>query len=191
LTVAVAIIGQPFVLQTSFSYPVDDFRFSTQHLVMPEQDTYQKLIRGMLIRHEGYRAKPYKCSAGYWTVGFGHNLEAKPIKGRTVGSIAAMPLTYQQYLDLLDKDIKDAEKDARKLVPNLDSLQPHQKAVIVDMAFNMGGKRLGTFKRFLAAVNKGDWPTAVKEMRDSKWYRQVGNRSRNLVAMIETGTTLA
>jgi lysozyme len=186
-----AIISQPTVANVFFNEGLDGLNLTTQHLVMFKSTSYDTLIREMLIQHEGYRAKPYKCTAGYWTVGVGHNLEAKPIKGRTVQSLAIMPLTHQQYMELLDKDIKDAEKDARRLVPNLDKLQPHQKAVIVDMAFNLGGTRFATFKRFLAAVNAGDWATAVKEMQNSKWYRQVGNRSRNLVAMIETSRAIA
>lgn len=37
-----------------------------------------KLLIEDLKRHEGFRARPYLCSAGRVTIGYGHNLEAHP-----------------------------------------------------------------------------------------------------------------
>ena len=48
------------------------------------------------------------------------------------------------------------------------------------MCFNMGAPRLSQFKKFIAGVNKGDWPTAAIEMMDSRWANQVGDRATRL-----------
>ena len=32
-----------------------------------------------------------------------------------------------------------------------------------------------------AAVDAGDWRTAAQEMKESRWFSQVGGRSRRLV----------
>jgi lysozyme len=39
----------------------------------------------------------------------------------------------------------------------------------------------------LAALEQGDYETAAKEMLDSKWARQVGDRANRLAKMMEDG----
>ena len=41
--------------------------------------------------------------------------------------------------------------------------------------------RLSKFVKMKAAVDKRDWETAAAEMKDSKWYKQTGNRAKDLV----------
>ena len=48
------------------------------------------------------------------------------------------------------------------------------------MCFNMGAPRLSKFKKFIAAVNDGNWSTAAVEMMDSRWATQVGKRAERL-----------
>jgi lysozyme len=55
------------------------------------------------------------------------------------------------------------------------------------MIFNLGLTKLLNFKKFLAAMEAGDYVTAGKEMLDSRWARQVGNRSDRLEQMIVNG----
>jgi lysozyme len=52
----------------------------------------------LLIKHEGIRFTPYKCSMGRWTIGIGRNLSDKGI-------------TKEEALYLLDNDIKECERD--------------------------------------------------------------------------------
>jgi len=33
-------------------------------------------VRDLIKKHEGLRLTPYRCSAGYRTIGWGHNLDA-------------------------------------------------------------------------------------------------------------------
>ena len=56
--------------------------------------------------------------------------------------------------------------------------------VLVNMVFNLGRPRLSKFKNMLAAVNANDYHLAAEEMIDSKWYRQVGRRSEELVEIM-------
>jgi hypothetical protein len=42
-------------------------------------------------------------------------------------------------------------------------------------------------QKMIAALARGDYEQAAKEMKDSKWYWEVGNRSRRLVKMMVTG----
>jgi len=43
------------------------------------------------------------------------------------------------------------------------------------------------FKKFLAAMEAGEWETAGVEMLDSKWARQVGPRSTRLRDLVLEG----
>lgn len=55
------------------------------------------------------------------------------------------------------------------------------------MAFNLGAAGFRGFKRFNLALTRLDYDTAAHEMRESKWYGQVGKRAERLVRMMETG----
>jgi hypothetical protein len=53
------------------------------------------------------------------------------------------------------------------------------------MMFNMGRTRLSKFKKFNAALLKGDWAEAAVEGRDSRWHKQVTNRAERLMVRME------
>ena len=132
-------------------------------------------LRRLLIVHEGLRLKPYRCSAGYLTIGVGRNLEARGI-------------SREEAMVLLENDIAEAEAAARGFFPAFDRLEEPRQAVLVDMAFNLGAVRLGGFRRFRAALERGDFEQAAREMLDSKWAEQVGPRARRLAEMMRRGT---
>lgn len=127
-----------------------------------------------LTLDEALRLKPYRCSEGKLTIGVGRNLDDKG-------------LTRQEALYLLSHDIDDAAADARSLVPGFDQLDDVRQEVLVNMALNLGRDRLAGFRLFLAAVTRHDWAEAGRQMRDSKWYRQVKDRAERLAKAMETG----
>jgi lysozyme len=53
------------------------------------------------------------------------------------------------------------------------------------MMFNLGRTRLSKFKNMRTAIDNEDWATAAVEGRDSRWYRQVGNRAERLMERLE------
>lgn len=55
------------------------------------------------------------------------------------------------------------------------------------MIFNVGKPRLLGFKLMLAAVDSGDYEEAAKQMIESVWARQVGQRAVRLAAMMRSG----
>ncbi len=131
-------------------------------------------VKALIKLHEGLRLKPYKCPAGYLTIGYGRNLEAKGIS----------PMEADM---LLESDLDDAIRDAREFFPAFDSLLAPRQAVLVDMAFNLGLPKLRKFKKFRQALVRGDWQDAAREMLDSKWALQVGSRAARLAKMMRTG----
>ena len=118
--------------------------------------------------HEGLELKPYTDTVGKLTIGYGRNLSDRG-------------LSEAEAEHLLINDLRIAEEDARSLSgPIWDYLSLDRKAVLVDMAFNLGKQRLKGFKRMWAALYNNNYDEAAKEMLDSYWAMQVGQRALNL-----------
>ncbi len=136
-------------------------------------------LKAMLKRHEGLYLKPYVCPTGHNTVGWGHNLDAH-------GEPIPAEITIAQAECYLDQDIKQAIVDCAR-IPAFADLDPVRQAVLIDMAFNMGIGALLEFKRMLAAVAVWQYGVAAVEIMNSKYCEQVGDRARELAAMMLTG----
>ena len=79
-------------------------------------------------------------------------------------------------------DILNARQEVLAVFPNANTFPGEVKEILVNMMFNLGPSRLQKFKKFSEAVNNKNWSKAADEMVDSKWYKQVGDRSKRLVA---------
>ena len=73
-----------------------------------------------------------------------------------------------------------------KNMPWWKDLDDDKQRVMANMAFNLGLPRLSKFKKFLKAMEEGDFKTAAVEMMDSKWATQVGNRAKRLRDRVES-----
>ena len=128
-------------------------------------------IEAMLIKHEGLKLKPYKCSAGKTTIGVGRNLD-------DVG------ISRVEALLLLEHDIKEVIADLYDIFKNFHDLSENIKLALIDMRFNLGYKGFRNFRKMIDAVRKEDFKRMAEEMKDSRWFDQVGARSQNLYNMI-------
>lgn len=131
-------------------------------------------IRDQLLRHEGLRLKPYRDSVGKLTIGVGRNLD-------DVG------ISHEEALFLLDNDISQARARVLHVLPWAAHLDTSRFEVLINMAFNMGITGLLGFPKFLGALESGDFPTASREMLDSEWAAQVGQRAQELAQIMRTG----
>lgn len=138
---------------------------------MTSQD--RDALRQQLIHHEGLRLKAYRDSVGILTIGIGRNLEDRGI-------------TEAEARYLLDNDINACINDLLTFAwfPDLD---PVRQRVFVDLCFNLGVKRLREFTKMLDAAARQDWPLAARELLDSRYAEQVGQRAQTLAAMLVTG----
>lgn len=131
-------------------------------------------LKKMLMRHEGLRLKPYHCSAGKLTIGYGRNLEDRGI-------------TNAEAEYLLTNDINDAIVECRDSFPWWKGLTNNRKMVVVDMVFNLGLANFKKFKKTIACIEKEAYTTAAIEMLDSRWAAQVGTRADELAHMMKEG----
>ena len=137
-------------------------------------------LRKMIKFHEGLRLKPYQCTAGYWTVGYGHNLAAH-------GEVIPPSITPEQAEHYLDQDMATAEAQCHQRFPFFNTLDEVRQAVLIDMCFNLGINGLAGFKNTLAAVAAGNYTSAGANMVSSKWATQVKWRATRLSRMMAYG----
>lgn len=134
-------------------------------------------LKNQLEIDEGRRKRIYLDTASppKWTGGIGRNLTDRGFSDDEID------LMYRN-------DVKLAEADARKLVPNFDQLSDVRQEVLVNMSFNLGYSRLANFKKFLSALSIHDFQRAADEMKYSAWYVQTKSRAVRLVAAMRSGS---
>lgn len=131
-------------------------------------------VKERLRKEEGLRLKPYRCSAGKLTIGYGRNIEDN---GISIGEAEFM----------LDNDVKSVIQQLSVKIPWINTLTENRQVVLVDMAFNLGIGGLLLFKNTLAIIQKGEYEAAAKAMLQSKWATQVGNRAKALSELMRLG----
>lgn len=120
-----------------------------------------------LLRDEGLRLKPYRCTAGRLTIGVGRNLDDRGI-------------TEAEALSLLDNDIKSFWGQLMVKLPWVLHAPEAVQEVLVNMCFNLGLAGLLQFRQTLDHMQAGRYPEAAAELLRSKWAGQVGARAERL-----------
>jgi lysozyme len=129
----------------------------------------------LLTRDEGLRLKPYRCTAGKLTIGVGRNLE-------DVG------ITKEEAEQMLANDISRVVVDIVKRIPWAMKLDDARFSVIHSMVFQMGIGGVMNFRKFLNALQMGDFTRASIEMMDSKWAQHDSlARAKRLAEVMRSG----
>lgn len=124
--------------------------------------------------HEDLRLRLYRCTAGYLTVGWGHNIEDRGISRAIADAI-------------LVEDLAVAERDLDKVAPWWRGLDPVRAAALLDLCFNLGRERFAQFAPTLDVIRLGDYAAAAKRLERTPWFKQTKTRAVRIVAMIATG----
>ena len=131
--------------------------------------------------HEGYKLFVYNDSRGLPTAGIGHLLRANELSLFPVGS----PVSSTQVDTWFQHDCAASIKGAQNLVnTSWGNLSDIRKRAICDLVYNLGQGGVSKFVKFLAAMNAQDFNTAGQELKNSKWYTQVGQRGPKVITMI-------
>ena len=154
----------------------------------------QDLIEKLIVA-EGLRLQVYKDTLGIDTIGIGRNLEDRGITKEelddldipTIEHVYEYGITEADAVYLATNDVQIVEEELVRAHPCLDRLDSVRQLILIDMAFNMGVPRLCKFKKMRAAVEAEDFPTAAKEMLDSRWATQVKGRATKLANAMHNG----
>jgi lysozyme len=145
---------------------------------------------------EGFVPTVYKDTVGKKTIGYGFNLDDKTVSSLLPADVklGKRPITKDEADSVFNVLYPRAREDARKFIgaDTFDSLADEAKHTITDMAYNMGYNKLTGFQRFKKAVVSGDMNIAAEELKNSKWFAQVGRRSQfhyNTIKELSGATT--
>jgi len=126
----------------------------------------------MIAVDEGLKLKPYRCTAGKLTIGYGHNLDDLGISQR----IADM---------LLEEDSEIADIACYKIFgEQYEGWSENRRLGWLNLAFNLGHSRLLQFRNTIRAARIEDWQEVEKGLRASLWFKQVGKRAERVIKMI-------
>jgi len=135
-------------------------------------------LEKQLIRHEGIKLHPYYCPAGKITIGIGRNLEDRGI-------------CESEAMLMLINDITQAKDDVNTLLDYYRvckwHLNPARLDALANLAFNLGRRGLGGFKKMFHCLKNDDFPGAAEQLLCSRYAIQVGNRAIELANQIEKG----
>ena len=141
------------------------------------------LLQKNLIRDEGWRNEPYKCTAGHWTIGVGHRLAPSELPEAMNG------WTDEKVKKALLQDIHIALRGVEQIFGRtrfLSFSEPRQRA-LTNMCFQLGMDGLSGFRRMIAAIFADDWNRAHDEALDSKWAKQTPGRALRVAWMLLEG----
>ena len=149
--------------------------------------------RDLTASFEGLELKPYRCTAGKLTIGYGHNLDARPLTG-DIGAYFKRNgcITRAMAEILLENDLAASRAALLKRLPWVAKLDQARQMVLIDMSFNMGLGQTGksgllSFTHTLALIESGNYAEAATAMEQSAWHRQTGRRAVKLCAMMRSG----
>lgn len=175
------------------------------------QNKLTKQVAGDLNRHEGFREYAYpdplsplmkKHPSKDWgfkpardvlkTLGVSVEQAAKDGAPWTVGHGFTGGVTLDSRMDRFTSDRKLEQKilEVDTALSNVLSWYKEAsfvtKTVLINMAFNMGLKGLLGFRNTLQFISQKNYEQAARNMTQSLWFRQVGNRAKELVERMRT-----
>ena len=136
----------------------------------------------LIKRFEGCRLTAYKCSAGVWTIGYGH----------TSGVHSGQVIKQAQADEFLRQDLEKFERyvNSTAYVPITAQLNDNQFAALVSFAFNCGQ---GNLKRLCAGRNTAQIAAAMPQYCKAAGRKLPGLVQRRAaeVALFNTPVTTA
>ncbi|HHU4902299.1 glycoside hydrolase family protein [Escherichia coli] len=143
-----------------------------ERLIQYEGSKEYQRVRGYYRQDKFY---PYVDTEGYGTIGYGHKiLDSEREKFKN--GISAIDADL-----LLAWDINHTVKDVKSL--GLDLPQDWQDFLVI-MTFQLGLGGVKKFRKMLAALDRKDWKEAIRQAKDSLWYRQTPNRLDDMVKQL-------
>lgn len=141
----------------------------------PDLSTDPQLL-AFMTRVEGKRSAPYTDTKGFISIGIGRNLQGNPLKDDEIAY-------------LFRNDVRDCCRVMDENIAWWRALNHDCQVAMVSLCF-MGWETFRQFEHFLAAMKamangEGDQASIARaELRNSRWWDQVGQRGPLTAALI-------
>jgi lysozyme len=138
----------------------------------------------MKIIYEDMILKAYKCSQGVLTIGIGCTTYEDGSKVKE-GDV----ISLKRAIELFEFHYHKACESLNYLFyfDELEYMGEVRKNVLIDLVFNMGLAGVKKFPKMLKALREGDWEEAGEQLKDSLYYKQVGQRAVDNVQRLKEG----
>jgi len=136
---------------------------------------------------EGYRELPYLDSQGILTVGYGHNLTAKPLNLEQMMFFFSLGTHTERmtfFSALLGQDVESVAKTLRASLPWVFDKPRNVRDGLISMAFQMGVSGLLKFTTSLSMIENNNMQAAARNLKKSLWYSQTPNRAWRVIYQI-------
>ena len=130
----------------------------------------------LIKKWEGFRAKPYQCSAKVWTIGYGSTYDPDLCQPITQDTEQISKNTAAQWLEVVAQDIHF--QLWKHLFPH-HAMNDNQKAALISFAYNLGIPALKSSTLRKKIVKHEDFEGAAKEFE--KWVYADGRKLQGLV----------
>ena len=138
-------------------------------------------LKDQLIIDEGVKYESYLDHLGLKTVRIGHLCrDSEPEYDLPLGA----KISEDRCTELFEQDIQTVIMDCKKIYDDWDHLPDEIQQICANMMFNLGYPRYSKFSKTISYIRDGKWLKASEEMLDSKWSRQLPNRSKHLSEMM-------
>jgi len=138
--------------------------------------------------HEGFKDKKYKCTAGKWTIGYGHNLEARQFTLEEKKALGDWErgITKNAAAMLLRNDMEIC-LEKLKTLGYWYYLDKDRQYALLDMCYQLGWDGLKGFRKMLEAIRTKDYNEAAKQCVESKYGRiDTPTRAKRIAYLIKT-----
>ena len=131
---------------------------------MPKE--FEQIVND-IKKHEGFKAKVYKCTEGYDTIGYGF-----AIKDLIIDEDVANLILMKKLQKLLER--------VHIAFPWFKDIDNIAKAVVINMCYQLGLRGFSKFKKTIYLLETQQYEEASVEMLDSLWAKQTPNRAKEL-----------
>lgn len=140
----------------------------------------------MLSFEEGWREKPYLCSLGYPTVGFGFKIGPK---GAPISQYQfTLPIEAgSAWLESILTKTRSDMMQRPRIAAAMNACDEVRQAALISMAYQMGVAGLDGFKGTLASIAASRWDEAATGMLNSRWAKQTSGRAKRHAEQMRTG----
>ena len=113
----------------------------------------------LIKKFEGCELKAYQCSAGVWTIGYGHTKDV----------VEGMEITQEQAEQMLVDELHEYESYINKYVTV--ALSQNQFDALVSWVYNLGPANLSA-STMLKVLNSGEYEDVPAQMK--RWNKAGG-----------------
>ena len=129
----------------------------------------------LIKKFEGCELKAYQCSAGVWTIGYGHTKDV----------VEGMEITQEQAEQMLVDELHEYESYINKYVTV--ALSQNQFAALVSWVYPLGPANLSA-STMLKVLNSGEYEDVPAQMK--RWNKAGGKVLEGLIRRREAEACL-